>query len=158
MLSFSDLTLVYDITTGLWHERESRGFNRWRVSCYQYAWAKHIVGDYSNGKLYDLDLGHYTEDDEEIAREAVSPPLYNKGTRAIMHEFCVGFEPGMGLNSGQGDDPIALISWSDDNGHTWSNEREASIGQIGEYRNKALVTRLGMFRQRQSQRPMPWRR
>jgi hypothetical protein len=40
----------------------------------------------------------------------------------------------VGLSSGQGSAPVALLSWSDDGGHTWSNEHEASMGAVGEYK------------------------
>ncbi|KKL66623.1 hypothetical protein LCGC14_2143130, partial [marine sediment metagenome] len=45
-----DATWVYDITTGLWHERRSDGMGRWRVSVYADAFGKHLVGDFEDGR------------------------------------------------------------------------------------------------------------
>jgi len=44
----------------------------------------------------------------------------------------------------QGVDPQVMLRWSDDGGHTWSNEHWVSIGKIGEYYRRAIWRRLGM--------------
>jgi len=44
----------------------------------------------------------------------------------------------------QGANPQAMLRWSDDGGHTWSNEHWASIGRIGGYGQRAIWRRLGM--------------
>lgn len=40
--------------------------------------------------------------------------------------------------------PKVMLRWSDDGGHTWSNERWASVGRIGQYGYRAFWRRLGM--------------
>jgi len=37
-----------------------------------------------------------------------------------------------------------MLRWSDDGGHTWSNEHWVSIGRIGGYGQRAIWRRLGM--------------
>ena len=44
----------------------------------------------------------------------------------------------------QGANPQAMLRWSDDGGHTWSNEHWTSIGRIGGYGQRAIWRRLGM--------------
>jgi hypothetical protein len=44
----------------------------------------------------------------------------------------------------QGADPQVMLRWSDDGGHTWSNEHWASMGKIGQYYKRVLWRRLGM--------------
>ena len=44
----------------------------------------------------------------------------------------------------QGTDPQVMLRWSDDGGHTWSNEHWRSMGKIGEYGRRVLWRRLGM--------------
>ena len=44
----------------------------------------------------------------------------------------------------QGVDPQVMLRWSDDGGHTWSNEHWASMGKIGEYYRRVFWRRLGM--------------
>ena len=47
-----------------------------------------------------------------------------------------------------GANPQALLSWSVDGGHTWSNDHPASIGKQGEYIARAQWWRLGKSRNR----------
>ena len=39
--------------------------------------------------------------------------------------------------------PQAVLSWSDDGGHTWSNEYPASLGPMGKYKTRLIWRRLG---------------
>ena len=43
-----------------------------------------------------------------------------------------------------GANPQVMLRWSDDGGHTYSNEHWVSIGKIGEYYRRAIWRRLGM--------------
>jgi hypothetical protein len=40
--------------------------------------------------------------------------------------------------------PRAMLRWSDDGGHTWSNEHWKSMGQIGQFGFRTIWRRLGM--------------
>jgi hypothetical protein len=44
----------------------------------------------------------------------------------------------------QGANPEVMLRWSDDGGHTWSNEHWVSMGKIGEYGHRTYWRRLGM--------------
>ena len=44
----------------------------------------------------------------------------------------------------QGANPNVMLRWSDDGGHTWSNEHWTSMGRIGRTGHRALWRRLGM--------------
>jgi hypothetical protein len=44
----------------------------------------------------------------------------------------------------QGANPQVMLRFSDDGGHTWSNEHWASMGKIGEYYKRVIWRRLGM--------------
>jgi hypothetical protein len=37
-----------------------------------------------------------------------------------------------------------ILRWSDDGGHTWSGERQASMGRSGSYATRVIYRRLGM--------------
>lgn len=43
-----------------------------------------------------------------------------------------------------GYDPQIMLRWSDDGGHTWSNEHWKSMGKIGNYGYRTIWRRLGM--------------
>jgi hypothetical protein len=40
--------------------------------------------------------------------------------------------------------PQVMLRWSDDGGHTWSNEHWKSMGGVGEYFKRVIWRRLGM--------------
>lgn len=148
-LSFSDRALLFDITTGKWCERESYDCNgRWRANCCVEVWSKHIVGDFENGNLYEIDSATFDENSEPLIRKVVSPHITGSGARASMPSVEAIIEPGVGLNSGQGSDPQARLRWTDNDGRTWSNYLTAPIGQIGEYSCRTIWNRLGQFRRR----------
>jgi hypothetical protein len=44
----------------------------------------------------------------------------------------------------QGSDPQVMLRWSDDGGHTWSNEHWSPVGKIGAYGHRTFWRRLGM--------------
>ena len=43
-----------------------------------------------------------------------------------------------------GSDPQVMLRWSDDAGHTWSNEHWSPLGKIGVYQHRVFWRRLGM--------------
>ena len=67
-----------------------------------------------------------------------------KGRPTAHHSLQLDLETGGGLNTGQGSDPQVMLRWSDDGGHTWSNEHWVSVGKIGQYGHRAIWRRLGM--------------
>lgn len=149
VLNFNNLSLVYDLTTGLWHTRKSWGINRWRANCYANPWQLKLVGDYENGNIYELDMDTYDDNGDTIVRRATSMPINpGAGVRGIMDEFFLDMETGVGLTTGQGSDPQMMLDWSDNGGKTWSNEHWAPVGKIGEYTKRVRWQRLGSFRQR----------
>jgi hypothetical protein len=70
VLSLLSSTLVFDLTTGLWSHRASRGLDRWRCRGYEWIWGKHVTGDYANGCLYELVMDNYSE--PEVATHAIT--------------------------------------------------------------------------------------
>lgn len=147
-LNFPDMTLCYDLTTGLWHERRSAGMGRWRANCYASQWGKHLVGDCADGRIYELDLDTYTDDGDSITRQAVAPPSHGAGGRVAYHELFVDMEAGGVPLNGNGSSPAALLDWSSDGGHQWSSSVRALMGRRGEYGHRLAWNRLGMSAQR----------
>ena len=144
-------TFVYDVASGLWHERQSGVTDAaWRVryTVYDPVLQKYIAGDDRTGKIYEMSLDVYTENGETILSYAVSPPIHADSKRAFMPWFQVEIESGVGLTTGQGSNPQMILQTSDDGGHTWSNERYAGMGAIGQYNYRARWRRLGKFRER----------
>lgn len=136
------ITWVYDFSTGLWAEWDSHTLGRWRAAWHMRLGNKEVVGDYTNGKLYKLDQTKYTEDGGTFISSHIFPAIHSE--QRIPHNHLeVDIQAGVGLVSGQGSDPIMLLSWSDDGGHTWSNELDMKMGKIGEYKQRCEQRRLG---------------
>ena len=68
-------------------------------------------------------LGQYELSDEDISG-------YNLVTNSYL--------------AAPGYDPQVMLRWSDDGGHTWSNEHWSPIGKIGAYGQRTFWRRLGM--------------
>jgi hypothetical protein len=148
----AEATWVYDAATGLWHERCYRDLfdlERHRADCHANAHGEHVVGDYETGALYALDPDTYTDNTTPIVRMRTAPH-FSQGLKFIRHNrFQLDMETGVGLDgSGNGTDPQAILQWSDDGGHTWSNERYADIGAIGQKKTRVVWRRLGSSRDR----------
>jgi hypothetical protein len=106
------------------------------------------VGDYSNGNLYQFDDETYTDDGAPITRLRRAPHISNTGERIFHRAFQLDLEAGVGLASGNGSDPRAILRWSNDGGHIWSDERWTSMGKQGEYTRRVIWRRLGSDRDR----------
>jgi hypothetical protein len=147
------LTWVYDLSTKSWHkwlswDTANAVYKRHRSNCGAYFANMYIVGDYENGKLYSLENELYTDNGATIRRLRRAKHLTTDLQRQYFEEFQIQFQPGVGLNVGQGQDPQAMLRWSNDGGSTWSNEHWVTIGKIGQYLNRAIWRRLGWSRDR----------
>lgn len=145
-----DTTWVYDVSTELWHERagfHEGQFVRHRGNCQMAYNGEVVIGDFENSNVYAFDLNVYA-DNGSIQRWLRSwralPTGKNDLNRTAQHTLQLDCETGVGLNTGQGSDPQVMLRWSDDGGHTWSNEHWSSMGKIGKYGYRTFWRRLGM--------------
>ena len=146
----ANTTWVYDVATQTWHERagwSNGAFTRHRSNCQMAFNNKVIVGDYENGNIYAFDMDTYADNGQIqkwLRAWRALPPGQNNLKRTAQHAMQIDLESGVGLNLGQGDDPEVMLRWSDDGGHTWSNEHWAKVGKIGEFYRRVWFRRLGM--------------
>ena len=139
-----DFTWVYDAATGQWHERQSYGLSRWRANGYMKIGSKHIVGDYENGKLYEVSPTAYDEAGADMVCE-VQIPVHAYPKRIGLNEVRLDVVPGQGTNVTDEHvaDPQIIVKTSKNGGRTWGNERQYSMGRIGEYGRQVRINRLG---------------
>lgn len=146
----ANTTWVYDVATDAWHERAglvNGNFTRHRSNCQMFFNNEVIVGDYENGNIYAFDLDDYSDNNglqKWLRTWRALPTGQNNLKRTAHHTLQIDLESGTGLNLGQGSDPQVMLRWSDDGGHTWSNEHWAATGKIGEYYRRVFFRRLGM--------------
>lgn len=136
-----DVSWLYDGQSKSWSKVMS-GESRHRADQYVNLLGTPYVSDYENGKLYRVDQEVYTDDGETIIREFISRHQAN-GNRIKFSQMWLEFEPGVGLQSGQGEDPQVMMSRSRDGGKTYGNEQWRSIGRVGQYKARAIWNRLG---------------
>jgi hypothetical protein len=147
-------TWCYDAATQLWHQRAylnpaNGKLGRHRSNCHAYYASKHIVGDYSSGTLYTLDLDYYYDGTDPLPSIRAAAHVADQGYQWIVHNCLqVDMETGQGTQSGKGSAPVVLLDWSDNSGRTWSNQRPASVGRVGEYMTRVRWMRLGRARDR----------
>lgn len=147
----ANTTWVFDVATGAWHERaawEIPGiFARHRGNC-QMSFSNEIaIGDYQNGNIYAFDLNVYADNGQTqrwLRSWRALPTGQNDLKRTAQHSLQLDCETGVGLVSGQGVNPQVMLRWSDDGGHTWSNEHWRPMGAIGEFGLRTIWRRLGM--------------
>ncbi len=144
-------TWVYDLASSLWHERaySNQGiFGRHLSNCYAFAFNTHVVGDYSNGNIYNMSSSFYSDNGNPLIRQRITPHLSKDMNRVFVSSIQLDFETNIGLSSGQGSQPLAMLSWSNDGGHSWSNEHTAHLCAIGNNSDRAIWRRLGQSRNR----------
>lgn len=146
-------TAVYDVSSGLWHERNSwdangNALNRWRVNAHEVCYGQDFFGDSQSGQVGVLDPTIQTEFGAVMQSQITSMPIH-EDRRRIFHDFLeLDMETGVGTSTGQGNMPQAMMDFSDDGGRTWSVQRWASIGAQGDFRHRVYWDRLGQSRQR----------
>lgn len=146
-----DTTWVYDAATQLWHKWLSFAdgfFHRHRSNCQCLFQGLVLIGDYQNGSIYSLDNNVYTDNGATIRRLRRCPHLVSDFTQQTFSALQIQFQPGVGLATGQGEDPQAMLRISNDGGSTWGNEHWRSIGRAGRYKNRCIWRRLGQARDR----------
>lgn len=149
----ANVTWVYDLATGYWHRRAWRNpvdgsYNRHRSNCEAMFNGENIVGDFENGMLYALSQTDYTDNGDPLPCVRRCPHLTNDLSRVFHHDLQIQFQPGVGLQTGQGSDPECLLRWSNDGGNTWGNYHVLKIGKVGQYTRRAMRRRLGWARDR----------
>lgn len=146
-----ETSLVYDLTTQQWHERaylNSEGeFETDLAPDHMFIFGKHLVGDRRNGNIYEQSLDYYDDNGDEIASERIYTHLSDEGERIRYNALEIGFETGVGTQTGQGQNPVVSLQLSKDGARTWSDWFTASLGAVGEYQTKVAFRRLGIAEQ-----------
>ena len=94
------LTWAYDATTDMWHKwlytAADGTYQRHRGNCCAVFQGMVLVGDYANGKIYELDKQNYTDDGQNVRRLRRAPHLVTDLQRQYFDEFQIQFQPGVG--------------------------------------------------------------
>ena len=139
----------YDVEGQAWAERgqwdaASQQYKAWAPRCHADCFNKHLVGDRTTGTIWQMDTSYSTDvDGTGIRRLRRTPGLTDEHQRMPVDRFELLMDVGLGTQTGQGQNPRAMLRVSDDQGNTWSNELWRSIGRVGRYRQPVVWDRLG---------------
>jgi hypothetical protein len=143
-----ETSLCFDVTTGLWHERAYLNiqgvYEQHLAGAIIYAFGKTLVGDRRNGKIYEMSLDFYSDNGDEMARDRVLTHICDEERRVRFNKLTIGFEVGVGTQSGQGQTPECMMRLSRDGAKTWSDWAIDGIGAVGEYKKGVSYRRIGV--------------
>jgi hypothetical protein len=143
-------SFLYDLTSGIWSEVQSgiaTGYAQRHIGQFATTLANNaVVSDYAAAKIYSLSETTYTDNGQTVLREVVTRHGVADHNVFGLSELYLDMETGVGLQSGQGSDPMITLEVSKDNGRTWSNPRMLSMGQIGQYSTRVIARRFGSSR------------
>ena len=142
-------TWTYDVSTRSWFEQSSEiaGVDsRWLPSAYAAAFGKHIVCDSTTGDLLEIDGDTFTDNGTNIIRKRITQAANVEDKWLTINSLKIDFESGVGLQTGQGSDPQAMLRVSKDGGHTYGNQLLRSPGKSGVHNERAVWNRLGAGR------------
>lgn len=144
-ISDTNFTWIYDAKERWWHERKSKGAERWKANIFIDAFGKILVGTIDDGNLYELDMDSRLEGGEEIIWDIMSVDNGAVPYRATVSEVEIDFVTGRASLSGTIPQtaPVASLSYSDDGGATFTNPRILTLGSTGQYAKRCRAHRLG---------------
>jgi len=147
VLSFSTGTWVYDATTsGLiesseWFQLQSWNQLNWRVDVVETVYNKTLCGD-AEGYLYELDAKTLNENGNIQLKQRTAPYYHKEKKNLSCQRLELGFKQGVATTGET--DPQVFLEISRSWGDTWSSRRSRSLGQRGEYNQRAVWRRNGM--------------
>jgi hypothetical protein len=112
-------TWVYDLNTNLWHEWAS-GVNKFRGRCHAFTFGKHLVGDHTSGKIYQLSDSHYQDDGAAITYQRTAPYVAEEQHNLVFHDLKLEAEDLLPAD--------VTLEWSTDGGDNWTTPITANDG------------------------------
>jgi len=127
-----------------------RNGGKYNATSHTFIYGKHLISDELNGRLYELDLDAFDNNGTEIHRTRVMSSIHGgmvgaPGKRIQMSRFELILEAGVGLISGQGEDPKIMIEASYDGGKSFDAGTWMRIGRLGETNVRAEWFSLKSF-------------
>ncbi len=148
-------SIVFDMLTQQWHYRSrwNPATGKWerdRADTHVFIWDKHLVTDYENGNIYEMSA-KYRKDDTFLPRRIKRFPYFIDTLEYMFISFMqLDCQVGVGTLTGNPEDinPLVSVRWSDDQGNTWSNSLQRSLGTVGNYNHRVFWNRGGKTRAR----------
>ena len=139
-------TFEFSALSSRWHQRRSfisDALDSWRVSSIETAYGELLCSDRIDGRIGILDEDVYTEYGAVIPRILDTMPVSANGNSFSIASMELTVESGVG--NAAVPDPKVRMSRSLD-GKTFGDERDRSIGKVGEFHRRVIWTRIGRAR------------
>lgn len=149
-------TLVYDVTTDMWHERQSQkpssdvnGANAqdmYRGRCFATFKGQNLYGDWWSGRIFKENSSVKTDDGYARLLRRTSSVFHNEQKNISVYSLEFDINSGMGTTTGQGVDPVMMLKYSMDGGNTFEPEEMVLLGKLGQYDTRVVVNNMGTAR------------
>lgn len=152
-----DYTLVYDITTQIWHRMALikknpildvplSGKIRHLANSHTFFNGKHFVGSYNSTNIYSMSLDYSSNAGQPIVAERVFKHFSQSNYRGFQVDALqLDFQTGIGNESGIYIAPGAYLSISKDGGISFGNEMRSPLGAQGRRYTRTRWWQLGTY-------------
>lgn len=118
------------------------------ANSYAFCYGKHLVADYRNGSVYELDKDTFTDNNDIIRRVRILPNLSGEsletpGQRLLMSKLEIIAERGNGNSTEM--DPQIVVEFSGDAGKSWRSLNYINTGQAGQFLQKIDYNLMASF-------------
>lgn len=154
--------LTFPSENKTWCLSESLGIDGWfnlsadtnrgkyNATSHMFVYNKHLLADELNGNLYKLDINAFSNDTLTIQRVRTLASIHGgligqPGKRIEMSSFELIMKKGVGLITGQGEDPKIIIEYSVDGGVSFKQGQFVRIGRLGETNLKVKWDNMDSF-------------
>lgn len=128
-------TLVYDLTTKIWHERQyilpNGNTSRHRADGLVLWQNMYLVYDYENPIVYEMSEDYLDDDGNPIQRIRRTSQVFSTERLMMISEFKLDAIVGDVVDGDE--EPRIYLRCSKDGGNTWGNMLEKSMGKKGDY-------------------------
>ncbi len=149
-------THVYDVITKQWCERQSTqpyldsdGYSiqkEFRGRHYTNFRGMNLYGDLYSGKVFLESFNSMLDDDQTIIRTRISETYSEEDKNISAFDLELEANTGYGTTTGQGVDPVLMLSTSYDGGYSYSAPRSIKMGSLGDHIHRARIRKLGTSR------------
>ena len=123
---------------------------KYNATSHMFVYNRHLLSDETNGNLYTLDINAYSNNTLPIQRIRTMASIHGglvgkPGKRIQMSSFELIMKKGVGLITGQGEDPKIIIEYSTDGGESFKQGQFVKVGRMGETNLKVKWDNLASF-------------
>jgi len=153
-----DHTFVYDISTKLWHWRQStkpfinsdgttdQGY--FRGVFHTNFNGMNLFLDAYSGQVLKEDYTVFTEASSMIRRERTSPIIAQDDKYLSIKSMIIDTNSGQQVIASNSAAPVLQVSWSNNGGYTFGEPKEVSLGLRGTYLHRTRLNQLGTARRK----------